>query len=377
MFEQPARDEAELGPQRLELAVGAPQHAGRRQLGRVALKRGLQRGRDRRAAAGVREALRQPVDLALQQPQRGLAMQRQGARQRLGPDLRVAVHVRARPGAERQLAAVDADLEAALELLEHLGHGVVERRLEEEQVAAHLVLHHRADPADLVGLPPHGERLAQLATAALAGVTGRCAGRRGRRAAAPGGAGGRARSGASPRSDARSGRARRGASAGRPPGRRPRRAAGRRPPSATRAGAPRWRRSGAGAARARAPRRCSRAAAAARRPGCTARRPPAPARGPARRARRPRRRRRRAARRPSRAATGRCARNPRRTARRARRAGPRRAARSRARARPARTRWRWRRSTSGSGRVCHVPASRRAAARPATAASTPAVGIRP
>jgi len=89
-------------------------------------------------------------------------MERQRARERLGPDLRMAVHVRAGPRAERHLAPVGAHVEAALELLEHLGHGVIEDGLEEEEVAPDLVLDHRPHAPDLVRVPPDGQRLAQL-----------------------------------------------------------------------------------------------------------------------------------------------------------------------------------------------------------------------
>ncbi len=160
--DEPPRDEAELRAQRLVLAVRAPQHARRRHLGGVALERLEQRGRDGHAVARVREALGEPVDAALEQAQGGLAMERQRARERLGPDLRVAVHVRPGPRAERHLAPVGAHVEAALELLEHLGHGVVEDGLEEEEVAPDLVLDHRAHAPDLVGVPPDRQRLAQL-----------------------------------------------------------------------------------------------------------------------------------------------------------------------------------------------------------------------
>jgi len=144
-------DEAELAPQRLVLAVGAAQHARSRELGGVALERGLERRGNVRPAARVRERAREPADAGAQQVERGLAMQRERARERLGADLRVAVHVRSRPRAERQLAPVDADVEAALELLEHLRDRVVKGGLEEEQVAPHLV-----------GLPPQRQRLAQV-----------------------------------------------------------------------------------------------------------------------------------------------------------------------------------------------------------------------
>ena len=61
-----------------------------------------------------------------------------------------------------------------LDLVEHGRHGVEQHRLEEEQVAPDLVLDLRAHAAQLVGLPPHGQHLAQLvdqrAPARLAGA---------------------------------------------------------------------------------------------------------------------------------------------------------------------------------------------------------------
>ena len=159
---EPVGDESELGPQRLVVAVRAPQHERGRQLGGVALDRRLERGGDRRAPARVRELLRQPVDLLAQEPDGGLAVQGQRPRERLRPDLGMAIHVGAGPRAERQLAPAHGRLEAALELLEDLRHRLVQRRLEEEQVAPDLVLHHRAGAAHLVGLPPDRDRLPQL-----------------------------------------------------------------------------------------------------------------------------------------------------------------------------------------------------------------------
>ena len=49
-----------------------------------------------------------------------------------------------------------------LDLVQHGRDGVEQHRLEEEQVAADLVLDPRAHAAQLVGLPPHRQHLAQL-----------------------------------------------------------------------------------------------------------------------------------------------------------------------------------------------------------------------
>jgi hypothetical protein len=72
------------------------------------------------------------------------------------------VHVRAGPGAERQDRRLDPGGEGALDLFEHLGHRVEQRRLEHEQVAAHLVVHARARAPDLVRLPPDRDDLLDL-----------------------------------------------------------------------------------------------------------------------------------------------------------------------------------------------------------------------
>ena len=52
--------------------------------------------------------------------------------------------------------------ERVLDLAQHGRDRVEQHGLEEEQVAADLVLDARADPAQLVGLPPHRQHLAQL-----------------------------------------------------------------------------------------------------------------------------------------------------------------------------------------------------------------------
>jgi hypothetical protein len=89
-------------------------------------------------------------------------VQAQRARERLRAHLRVAVHVRPGPRAEGQHGPLDADVERPLELGDQLRHRVEQGRLEEEQVAAHLVLDARAGAAHVVGLPPDGEDLLDL-----------------------------------------------------------------------------------------------------------------------------------------------------------------------------------------------------------------------
>ena len=98
---EPVVDEPELGAQRLPLAVRAPQHDRARQLLRVVGERVLELLGDRDAQRGVAEHLRELVHPRAQQRQRGGAVQRERARQRVRADLGVAVHVAAGPGAVR------------------------------------------------------------------------------------------------------------------------------------------------------------------------------------------------------------------------------------------------------------------------------------
>ena len=325
-----------------------------RQLGGVLLDRRLERGEDRRAAARVRELLGEPVDLLAQEPDGGLPVQGERARERLGPDLRVPVHVRPGPRTERQLAPAHRRLEAALELVETSGTAscsVASKKNRLRRTSSSTI----GRCGDLVGLPPDRDRLAQLGLERAAAraadprvvelveqagevelVVEHGAARRLRRMRGEHG---------STCSEAALRR-----------GRGPPRAAARQPPSATRL--------------ARAGRVVVPAAADAlalfrdvgelelERAGADARLDVV--RGQA--AHQPGERgvgvrgRRRAARRRSRASAAPCRRSAHRTARRARRGGPRRAARSRARARRRRpARWWWGAIDIGGSRVCQRP----------------------
>ena len=110
----------------------------------------------------MRERPREPVHARPQQAQGRRAVQLQRAGQRVRADLGVAVHVAAGPGAVAQHGLHEPHAELVLDLVEHGRDGVEEHRLEEEEVAADLVLDLRPYPPQLVGLPPHGQHLAQL-----------------------------------------------------------------------------------------------------------------------------------------------------------------------------------------------------------------------
>ena len=159
---EPVEDEAELGPQRLPLAVRAPQHDGARQLLRVLGERILELLGHRDPQRRVRERPREPVHPRPQQAQRGRPVQLERAGQRVRTHLGVPVHVAARPRAIRQDRLHQPHAEVVLDLVQHRRDGVEQHRLEEEQVAADLVLDLRPHPPQLVGLPPDGQHLAQL-----------------------------------------------------------------------------------------------------------------------------------------------------------------------------------------------------------------------
>ena len=171
---EPVVDEAELRAQRLPLAVRAAEHERARQLLGVLGERVLELLGHRYAQRGVAELLCELVHAHPQQPQRGAPVQRERARERVGPDLGVAVHVAARPGAVAQDRLHEPDAQLVLDLVQHGRDGVEEHGLEEEEVAADLVLDLGPDPAQLVRLPPDRQLLAelaqQLAAAAVAGA---------------------------------------------------------------------------------------------------------------------------------------------------------------------------------------------------------------
>ena len=266
--DEPVVDEAELGPQRLPLAVRAPQDLRRT----AAPARRPRATRRSSSETGIRSEECENICASRSTRTRKScsavpAVQLQRARERVGADLRVAVHVAAGPAAVGEHGLHEPDVERVLDLAQHLRHGVEQHGLEEEQVAPHLVLDARADAAQLVGLPPDGQDLAQLVQQPAPARRAECAGRRGGRAAPRRPTDGRAPSAAWPRSGARSARAR--SAAGRPAARCRRCCgAGSRPSRpATRAGSRRSRRTGAGGGPARAPRRCWRAGARASRRG--------------------------------------------------------------------------------------------------------------
>ncbi len=159
---EPAVDQPELAAERLVRVALAGLDVG--QLALVALDRGAQRGGEEDVVVGLRELPREVVDALAQQPQRRRAVHLERARDRLRRHLGVAVHVAAGPRAEaqRRLQRRPGDVEAARQLGRQRRDRVEQDRLEEEQRAPHLVLDARPHAADLVGLPPGRQHLAQL-----------------------------------------------------------------------------------------------------------------------------------------------------------------------------------------------------------------------
>ena len=138
---EPVMDEAELGPQRLPLAVRPAQDRGAGEVQSVLLERCVELLGDRDPQRGVREHPGEVVDPRAKQAERRPPMQLQRAGERVGPDLGVPVHVAAGPAAVGEHGLHEPDAERVLDLAQHGGHGVEQDGLEEEQVAADLVLH--------------------------------------------------------------------------------------------------------------------------------------------------------------------------------------------------------------------------------------------
>ena len=169
--EQPLGDVVELGAHRL-VAAPLPQPAGDRGHERaVAAQAGVER-RPARAhlRVALREARAEPLDAVAQQPRGDAPVQVDGGRERGGRDAWVAVHVTAGPAREAQRRGVERlRAEAALELAHQLGHRVEQDAVDVVQVAPHLVVDLGALLAHLRGLPPEGERLADVVDDALLG----------------------------------------------------------------------------------------------------------------------------------------------------------------------------------------------------------------
>src|SRR5205823_14648717 len=96
------------------------------------------------------------------QRQRQQTMLAQSRKDRRRRDEWIPVHVAAGPAPELEWGALETEAEAALELHHDARRGVEEHRLEEVERPPHLLAHVRLDPADLVGLPPDRQRLADL-----------------------------------------------------------------------------------------------------------------------------------------------------------------------------------------------------------------------
>ena len=225
--------------------------------------------RDRDPQRGVREHPRQPVHAGAEAAAaRCVRCSASARRERVGADLGVAVHVAAGPAAVGQHRLHEPDAERVLDLAQHGRDRVEQHGLEEEQVAADLVLDARADRGAARRSATTASAPRAARPAARAGASGRCAGRRAGPAARRRPTGGRARE----RRVASVGCAVStcsicswAASGAMSMSLRAQDLAPSRP--ATRAGSRRSRRTGAGGARARAPRRCSPAAARASRRG--------------------------------------------------------------------------------------------------------------
>ncbi len=122
---------------------------------------------------GLAQVAREFDDLGVVAPQSELALRAQGGRDRVGVDVRVAVHVAADPRTEaqhrrqRQSFAVDFGQRLLEHFVEHR-HDAIDRAAEIEADVSELVLHARPRARAVRGLPPRGQRHAQAREVGLA-----------------------------------------------------------------------------------------------------------------------------------------------------------------------------------------------------------------